>query len=728
MRFMSENGSSTRLRWAIGVAIVGLTAAAYYQVLGHDFVAIDDHAYVSENEHIRNGLTLDGWRFAWTQAHGSNWHPLTSISHMIDCTLFGLDAGKHHLVNWWLHTANSVLLFLVLVRMTGHGATGPMASGAALGTKRRDGSRSNRARRKRAAAGNDRDASCPDKATAAGGESGDERPTVWMSGLVAALFAVHPLHVESVAWVSERKDVLSTLFWLGTMWAYVGYVRRPTRRGYAWTTLLLALGLMSKPMVVTLPAALLLLDWWPLRRLNQAGSAASAASTTSAAGRASAAKGRKKAPSEAAATAPAPSGPWWRAWVPLVIEKWPWFALAAVSSVVTFYVQRTSGSMHSAETIPLGLRLQNAVISYGVYLWKMVWPVGLAYFYPHPAMRGGVSAAQLVAAAVALGGITAAVVYWGRRKPYLPSGWFWYLGTLVPVIGVVQVGDQALADRYTYIPSIGIFVMAVWGAVDLLGRWGLTRRVGAPVSVAVLLVLTVLTWRQVATWHDTATLAEHAIGVTKGNYSAWYLKGVAAMRRGETDEAMRAFRRSLEIHPGFANARFDLGKLLIDADRLDEAEDHFRRLEKVRPDLARRGLNVVANRRAVQWYARGTELLRAGKPAQAAECFRETIRLYPRHAAALNDLAWILATSPDDRLRDGAEALRLAQKATKLDRSSLMLDTLAAAYAEAGQFDRAVQTAQEAIRLAQSDPQQMMPPGIEARLELYRQRKPYRDQ
>jgi hypothetical protein len=383
----------------ICMALAAAVAAAYAPLWDAGFAGLDDHLYVSGNPHVQQGLTREGVAWALGSTKASNWHPLTWLSLMLDCQLFGAGAGSHHLVNVGFHVANSVLLFLVLRRMTG--------------------------RR-------------------------------WPSALVVALFALHPLHVESVAWVAERKDVLSTLFWILTMGAYVRYARRPGVLRYLPVFAFLLLGLMAKPMLVTLPFVLLLLDYWPLGRLARA---------------------------EAGATGLAPSGEVaggrrakvWR----LVLEKVPLLVLAAASCVVTFAVQRHGEAVMPLERLALPARMANAAVSCVAYLGKMVWPQGLTVLYPYPADR---PAWEVAAAAAFLLAVTAAAAALVRRRPYLAVGWFWYLGTLVPVIGLVQVGEQPMADRYTYVPLIGTFIMVAWAAGDLAGGGGGRDRRGPGLS------------------------------------------------------------------------------------------------------------------------------------------------------------------------------------------------------------------------------------------------------
>ena len=429
---------TTRMRpgW-IAIVLLAVTMMAYSAVGSFGFVNFDDPDYVYRNLQVAQGLTWSGVQWAFTTGHASNWHPLTWISHMLDVQVFGLHPGAHHVINLLLHLANTLLLFGVLQRSTG--ATG-------------------------------------------------------RSALVAALFAVHPLHVESVVWIAERKDVLSTLFFMLTLWAYVSYTHSPALRRYLAVFVLLALGLMAKPMLVTLPFVLLLLDLWPLKRVGV------------------------DAWDRATATR-------------LVVEKIPLFALVAISSIVTFLVQREGGAVINLEGISLALRLSNALLSYIAYIGNMVWPSGLAILYPYP---GSIPMWKSAAALALLLAASAAAIMAVRRRPYVTVGWFWYVGTLVPVIGIVQVGTQAMADRYTYIPLIGLFLLIAWGGYDLPGRESSRRVPLAAVCVMMVATLGVATWNQSRYWAGPKR-PSHITGRPCG-YSP-------ILRRPTTTSAMRSPRR-----------------------------------------------------------------------------------------------------------------------------------------------------------------------------------------
>ena len=383
------------------------TFAVYWQVHNHDFINLDDDLYITENDQVQKGLSRESVVWAFTTTHAANWHPLTWLSHMVDFQLYGLNPKGHHLTNVFFHLLNTLLLFFVLQRMTG---------------------------------------------------------ALWRSGFVAALFALHPLHVESVAWVAERKDVLSTLFWLLTIWAYTWYVERPRRTRYLLTLLTFTLGLMAKPMLVTLPFVLLLLDYWPLGRF-QVGQLDTALS----------------APGQASLSTRSV----WSQTLRLIWEKAPFFALAAASSIVTFLVQKGGGAVRPWERFPITIRIANGLVSYVKYMGKMIWPSDLAVFYPHPG--ASLPIWQAVAAGLLLLSISIAAIRLAKNHPYLAVGWLWYLGTLVPIIGFVQVGGQALADRYTYVSLIGLFIIIAWGVSDIVAKWRYQRVVfiiaaGAPSS------------------------------------------------------------------------------------------------------------------------------------------------------------------------------------------------------------------------------------------------------
>jgi protein O-mannosyl-transferase len=507
---------------AISAVIALLTFAAFWGVLANGFVNFDDNRYVTENPHVLEGLNRTSAAWALTSTEEANWHPLTWLSHLLDVRLFGLDAGKHHLTSLLLHAANGVLLFLLLVRLTG---------------------------------------------------------ALWRPALVAMLFAVHPLHVESVAWIAERKDVLSTLFWLLTVGAWLSYVRTGTAARYAFVLVLFALGLMAKPMLVTLPFTLLLLDFWPLRRLTL--------------------------PLRESAASPRR----------ILLEKAPLLAMSLASSVVTVLAQRSGGSVERLEDFGVGERLANAASAYVAYLGKTFWPASLAVFYPHP---HGVAVGNLVLSVLALAGCTALALGLARRAPYLPVGWLWYLGTLVPVIGLLQVGAQAMADRYAYVPLIGVFVAVSWGLAEIAGRRRVARLACAGACAVAVLALAGATHRQVRYWADSMALFDHALHVTSGNWMAHTNVGTALLDRGRTDEAARHFEEALRIWPGFAGAHNDLGLALVRQGRIPEAIDHYNEALRLEPGLADARNNL------------GVALAMQGRDADAILQFNEALRLSPR--------------------------------------------------------------------------------------------------
>ncbi len=551
----------------ICAGLVLATVVAYEQLYNNDFVDYDDDMYVTENPHVKTGITGESIRWAFTTGHAYNWHPLTWLSHMLDCQLFGSRPGWHHLTNLLLHIINTLLLFGVLKRMTG---------------------------------------------------------ALWASGFVAAAFVLHPLHVESVAWIAERKDVLSTSFWLLTMAAYVWYVRRPGLGRYLLTVLCFALGLMAKPMLVTLPFVLLLLDYWPLGRFQFE-------QTT----KDSKPQFRKSAR----------AGSQWQAFRRLVWEKVPFLALAAISSIVTFYVQRSGGTVVQTGMLSLDVRIANALLSYLRYIKKMIYPSRLAVFYPYHSL----SLLLAIVCLVILVLVTVAVVYLGRRRRYLPVGWFWYVGTLVPVIGIVQVGSQSMADRYTYVPLIGLFIIIAWGASDILAKWRYQKIVLAICSATVLTGLLIFTRIQVRHWQDSVTLFEHTLAVTEGNSITHNHYGVFLLEQGRFEKALAQFNEALQISPGFHEARKNKGSALLDMGKFDEAIATFNKLLLAAPDWPD----------AHYWL--GVAYARKGTYQQAVKPFKEALRLRRDWPEAYNDLAlvYLLLGNYDLAIENYKEALRL---------------------------------------------------------------------
>lgn len=498
---MKEEALSVRREVVICFVLVAAVLAIYLQTLGHDFINYDDPLYVTENPHVQRGVTWRGIAWALTSGDASNWHPLTWVSHMIDCGLYGPVPGGHHLTSVLLHAVNAVLLFVVFRRMTG---------------------------------------------------------ALWQSAFVAAAFAVHPLRVESVAWVAERKDVLSGLFWVLAIGIYHRYARRTDVAWYICTTLAMALGLMAKPMLVTLPCVFLLLDYWPLGRVTFG-----------------------------------PTGRWDTQVVrKRLLEKGPFFILSGISSVITLWVQAAGGAVTSLRWFPLDVRLQNAVVAYVRYPWKMLWPARLALPYPHPGEQLSVWAAA--GAFVLLAGVTVLVFWNARKRPYLMVGWLWYLVTLAPVIGIVQVGAQAMADRYTYIPLIGLSIMAAWGISDVLAAWRHRAVALSACASVVLLAWAVCAWVQTGYWRNDVILFSHALDVTSGNYIAHFKLGSALFERGEMDASADQFGEALVLLPNFTEARSNLGVVRMHQGRYDEAAHHLREALRLDP-------NYTNAREALAW-------------------------------------------------------------------------------------------------------------------------------
>jgi Tfp pilus assembly protein PilF len=559
---------STVARTAFLLAVV--TVAVYAPVVTFDFVNLDDNAYVTDNPWVRQGFSTAGLRTAFSAFHAANWHPVTWLSHMLDCELFSLHPGLHHLTNLLLHTANTVILFLLLAAAT--------------------------------------------RATAA-------------AAAVAALFALHPLHVESVAWVAERKDVLSTLFWLLTLAAYGRFVRARSWRWYLAVTVLLTLGLMAKPMLVTLPFTLLLLDVWPLARVARAG-------------------GNRPAATD--------DGTLWR----VVVEKLPLLLLVAGSCVLTWLAQSRGDAVVSFDQHPLPVRCAHAVVAAVTYLGKTVWPASLAVYYPHP---GAPAPAQVLGAAVVLAGLTAAALSQATRRPYLLVGWLWFLGTLVPVIGIVQVGAQALADRYTYVPLIGVFTAVVFLLRDLARQFNPLRRVLPWTAAVLLLGLGCLTVRQVLYWRNSEALYRHALSVTTRNSFAHYNLGGYYYGVGRYAEAAEQYQQALAIRPGHPNAHFNLGLTFLQMGRTDEALTNLRAELRYHPNHAEahNKLGVFLYRRgdietAIHHLAQaarldphdpvvrnnyGGALAAAGRSAEAMAQYLEALRLRPEYFHAHVNLA-----------------------------------------------------------------------------------------
>ncbi len=552
--------------WLILITAVLLV---YWQVGDHEFINYDDNAYITDNAQVQKGLTSKGIIWAFTTSHTGNWHPLTWISHMLDCELYGLNPKGHHLTNVLFHMANAILLFVVLRWMTG---------------------------------------------------------AIWRSGLVAALFALHPLHVESVAWAAERKDVLSTFFWMLTMVAYVHYVNRPGGKRYLLVLITFSLGLMAKPMLVTLPFVLLLLDYWPLNRFNPRAVPGSVEDQPLG----FRSSGDDKSPILKA-----------------VMEKTPLFLMSLFSCVVTVMAQQEAGAISTLEIVPFKLRIANGLVSVVAYMGKMIWPQDLAVFYPHP-----VSDLQIwkpVVAGLFLLILSTVALWVAQRCRYVLVGWLWYLGTLVPVIGLVQVGEQAMADRYTYVPLIGLFIVVVWGFADLVKGWRSRRWVVSVSAAVMVLALMAGSWLQVAHWKNSVRLFKHALDATSNNYVAHYTLGNALALQGNLTGSVSHYNKALQIHPNFAEAHNNLGNALALQGNLTGAISHYNKALQINPDHAEAHRNLAVG------------LDRQGRHQEAIQHYAEVLRISPHDAQSHNNLG--VALAEQGRLKEAVahftEALRI---------------------------------------------------------------------
>jgi len=560
-----------RGRILIGIVLAMAVLVSYWGVVQNDFIGFDDPLYVTANTYVQKGLNKETAVWAFTTSHASNWHPLTWLSLLLDRELYGKNAAGYHWTNVILHLMGGLMLFLGLNRMTG---------------------------------------------------------ALWRSGLVAALFLLHPLHVESVAWVAERKDVLSGLFWMMGLWFYARYAERPDPVRYLWVMLCFVCALLAKPMAVTFPFVLLLLDWWPLGRTGD--------------GKAG--------------------------WVRLVWEKVPFFLFSAAASVITFLIQRENQAMPPLSVMPLVDRLTNATVSYVAYLGKTFWPAELSVFYPY---YGLPSLGYLFFAATLLILITVIAILLLPRHPYLLTGWLWYLGTLVPVIGLVQVGSQAMADRYTYLPLVGVFIPAIWGAKDLLDGCRVPRPIRGFVSLGGLIVLIVLTQIQVGYWKDTSALFGHALRITEGNFMAHQMLAEGMAKTGDSAGAEKHYREAIRIRPMFKPAYACLGHLLMLQGRQDEAGRLFEKALDIDPlyipamknlgDLRMRQGRIEEAfpfyQKAVQLGGDDLELLNnygvalffRGEKREAIRIIREVLRQKPDYPEAVDNLRKILGSGQTPR-------------------------------------------------------------------------------
>ncbi len=748
---------SSNIYWTVSIclALALATLATFWQVRSHEFITtFDDDLYIVDNEHVKAGLTFKGIVWAFTTAHAFNWHPITWISHMLDCQFFGVNPAEHLFTNVLIHIANALLLFLVLKRATAN---------------------------------------------------------LWASAFVAAAFALHPLHVESVAWASERKDVLSTFFGILAIWAYLRYTEHPNIQRYLLTALLFCLSLLSKQMLVTLPIVLLLLDYWPLKRMKLAQQNSLNRPQTIPSVHYGE-QGRRPCRTISIRRC--------------LLEKVPLLLLSVAASLVVYLVQLRTGTVRSYLEFPLSCRITNALVAYVAYIGKMFWPAHLAIFYPH--QESNLPLWQIIGSGLLLLFITTAVIYKARQMPCFLVGWLWYLVTALPVIGIVQVGVQAYADRYTYVPLIGLFIIIAWGAHaatclprhggnDLLSPLRWRRAVLAPVAVVMIAALAVSQHRQVKYWRDGMTLYTHAIQVTKNNWWAYHHIGELYFREEKFDDAIKYLNDALRIKPDFADAQNNIGAALARQGKFDEAIQHLNEALKINPDSAEAHANLGFafakmgdNKQAIEHYLASLQidaaqpetqynlanlfiekgeldqavshyqealklkpeylearsnlakaLANQGKLEQAIELWQQllqinpnepvvhnnlatayyrlgdfdkavshwqnALRLNPDNVSVLGKLAWLLAACNNPKYRDPTSAFELAQRACELTNYSdpRLLDILAAAYAASGKFDDAVKTAEKALVIANLFGQKDLASNINKRINLYRQGRAY---
>ena len=627
--------------WYVFLVYVGLalvTIIAFEPIRHNGFVNYDDYEYIIENPQVKSGTNHESFIWAFTaQDKGGNWHPLTWLSHILDCEMFGIEPFWHHLTNLLFHTANTLLLFWVFKRMTG---------------------------------------------------------ALWPSAFVAAAFALHPLHVESVAWAAERKDVLGGFFWMLTIIAYVRYAQRGGTGWYLLVVLAFCMGLMAKPMVVTLPFVLLFLDYWPLGRFGGGGQS----------------KGENLRQFQSAEVRYKEAGLY-----RLIGEKIPLFILTVVLCVVTYVVEQRGVPMDSQGNVSVNSRIANALISYVSYIVKMLYPSRLAVLYPHPG--DSLPAWRVIVSIIVLAGISAVAIYMGRRRRYLAVGWLWYLGTLVPVIGLVQIGSQAMADRYTYLPSIGIFIMVAWGTAELFAKWRYRKVLLGITSGAVLAVLLICTRVQTGHWRDSFTLFEHTLAVTENNYVIHKSYGNTLYENGRLKEAVAHYNEALRIAPKYLIARMNVGMVFLQQGRFDEAIAHFNKVLQLEPEHCRahfglgaalieqgkyddavnhfnKALQGKLNRPEVYHYL-GLAYQRQGKYELAIQSYSEALRIDPKYMLAQMNIGLVFLKQ--ERFD---EAIECFNKVLQLEPGYAdAYFHLGLVYARQGKYEQAIKNYKEAIRL-----------------------------
>lgn len=549
-----------------------ITLAVYFQVRNHEFINFDDNVYVTENRHVQEGLTLNSIKWAFTLAkldEKAYWHPLTWLSHMADCQIFGLKSNMHHLFNVYYHIVNVILLFLLLNRMTG---------------------------------------------------------AMWKSAFVAMIFAVHPINVESVAWISERKNLLSTTFWMLTMLFYTYYAARPSSFRYLLVLIFFSFGLMAKPMLVTLPCVLILIDYWPLYRLKWGQHEGNLGEIN---------QSNFKPPFHEATI------------YRLILEKIPLLFISLIVMGLAYFSLQNYGAIHDATTVPISLRIANALVSYVKYPWKMVCPLNLAIFYPFPKV---IPFWEIITPAFLLIIITTLVILKAKKVPYLLVGWLWYLGTLVPVIGLIQGGLwPEMADRWAYIPFIGLFVIIAWGVSDLLSQWRYRKIWIATLTIAAISLLTVISWRQIGYWDNSITLFEHAIKVTRNNFVAYNNLGVALNRQGDFDKAINNCLQALKINPGYPDEYLNLGVAFAKQGKTDAAINYYLQALMVKPSYTEAHYNL------------GNMLVTQGKLDEAINHYLQALKINPLYAEAHENLgnALMMQGKIDEAISHFSQALQI---------------------------------------------------------------------
>ena len=565
----TENKNAIPVLICLALAI--LTVITFWSLKDCGFISFDDNFYVYDNAYVQSGLNANSIKQAFSSElveKSGLWHPVTWMSLMLDYQIFGLNPFGFHMVNLLLHVMSTILLFLVFHRMT---------------------------------------------------------KSLWPSAFVAALFAIHPLHVESVAWIAERKDVLSTFFWMLTLGAYSHYVEHPGFRRYFLILLFFVLGMMAKPMLITLPFVLLLLDYWPLQRFQEikpdhkVQPEASNLLTSDKQKK----KSKKKHDVQEILEVKKPAEPEykWSLIYPLLWEKVPLFILTILFSIITYITEQSAGAVHS-EAIPLVVRIGNAFVSYITYIGKMIWPSSLAVFYPYPRL---LVPWQVLGSVFLLIVITLVVIWRAKRSPYLATGWLWYIGMLVPVIGIVQAGAQAMADRYTYIPLIGLFIIVAWGVPDLLKKWNHRKEIILAVSALSILSLSIITWTQIEYWQNSITLFDHALKITDYNWLAYNNRGFAYNVLGDYKQAIEDLNRAIEIKPSYADAYNNRGIAYKGLGNYKQAIEDLNRAIEIKPSYAQ------------AYYNRGNAYSGLGNYRQAIEDYSRVIEIKPSYADAYNN-------------------------------------------------------------------------------------------